>query len=96
MSDMLKELEAIIQDRKLRPAAGSYTNHLFEQGRGKIAQKVGEEAVETVIAALAQSRQEQVNELADLFYHVLVLMAELDLSLQDIELELQNRHQPRD
>ena len=96
MSDMLKTLEAIIHDRKLNPTEGSYTNLLFGDGRGKIAQKVGEEAVETVIAALVQSRQEQVNELADLFYHVLVLMAELDISLQDVELTLQNRHQPKD
>jgi len=96
MSEMLKQLEAIIRDRKLNPAEGSYTNRLFDEGRGKIAQKVGEEAVETIIAALEQGRQEQVSELADLFYHVLVLMAELDLSLQDVELELQNRHRPRD
>ena len=92
---MLNKLEAIIHDRKLNPAAGSYTNQLFDEGRGKIAQKVGEEAVETIVAALEQGRQEQVSELADLFYHVLVLMAELDLSLQDVELELQRRHQPR-
>lgn len=96
MSDMLKTLEAIIRDRKLNPAEGSYTNRLFDEGRGKIAQKVGEEAVETIVAALEQGRQEQVSELADLFYHLLVLMAQLDVSLQDVELELQQRHQPRD
>lgn len=95
MNDMLNKLEAIIRDRKLDPAAGSYTNQLFDQGRAKIAQKVGEEAVETIVAALAQGRQEQVGELADLFYHVLVLMAELDLSLNDLEFELQKRHQRR-
>ena len=95
MSDMLQNLEAIIHDRKANPAEGSYTRRLFEQGRGKIAQNVGEEAVETIVSALEQGRQEQVNELADLFYHVLVLMAELDVSLQDVELELRNRHWPR-
>lgn len=95
MSDMLNKLEAIIRDRKLNPAEGSYTNQLFDEGRGKIAQKVGEEAVETIVAALDQSRREQVGELADLFYHLLVLMAELDVSLQDVELELQKRHQSR-
>ena len=92
---MLNELEAIIRDRKLNPAEGSYTNQLFDGGRSKIAQKVGEEAVETIVAALEQGRREQVSELADLFYHALVLMAELDVSLEDVELELQRRHQPR-
>ncbi len=96
MSEMLNKLDAIIRDRKLNPAEGSYTNQLFEDGRARIAQKVGEEAVETIVAALEQGRQEQVGELADLFYHVLVLMAELDVSLQDVELELEKRHQPRD
>lgn len=95
MSDMFKQLEAIIRDRQRHPAEGSYTNRLLDEGRGKIAQKVGEEAVETIVAALEQGRQEQVSELADLFYHVLVLMADLDLRLQDVELELQKRHQPR-
>lgn len=95
MSEMLNKLEAIIHDRKLNPAEGSYTNQLFDDGRARIAQKVGEEAVEIIVAALEQGRQEQVSELADLFYHVLVLMAELDVSLQDVEAELQERHQPR-
>ncbi len=95
MSDMFKQLEAIIGDRKLNPAEGSYTNQLFDEGRGKIAQKVGEEAVETIVAALEQGRREQVSELADLFYHVLVLMAELEVSLEDVELELESRHRPR-
>ncbi|MCY4018547.1 MAG: phosphoribosyl-ATP diphosphatase [Chloroflexi bacterium] len=95
MSEMFKQLEAIIRDRQRNPAAGSYTNRLLDAGRATIAQKVGEEAVETIVAALEQGRREQVSELADLFYHVLVLMAELDLSLQDVELELESRHRPR-
>jgi phosphoribosyl-ATP pyrophosphohydrolase len=60
-----------------------------------MAQKVGEEGVETVIAALTQDRERQASEIADLFYHTLVLMAELGLSLEDIEAELQRRHAPR-
>ena len=95
MSDMLNKLEAIICDRKLNPVEGSYTNQLFKEGRSKIAQKVGEEAVETIVAALGQGRQQQIGELADLFYHVLVLMADLDIALQDVEQELRERHQPR-
>lgn len=95
MSDMLNKLEAIIRDRKLNPAPGSYTNELFDQGRNKIAQKLGEEAVETIVASLGQGRQQQIGELADLFYHLLVLMSELEITLQDVDLELQERHQPR-
>lgn len=95
MSEMLETLEAIIQERKRNPVEGSYTNRLFEAGRATIAQKVGEEAVETIVAALEQGRQEQVSEVADLFYHVLVLMAEMGITLEDVESELENRRQPR-
>ena len=94
MDDMLNQLEALIQSRRQHPVEGSYTSHLFAEGRGKIAQKVGEEAVEVIVAALGQGRREQIDELADLFYHVLVLMAELDLSLDDIRRKLRERHQP--
>ena len=94
MDDMLNQLEALIQSRRQHPVEGGYTNHLFAEGRGKIAQKVGEEAVEVIVAALGQGRREQIDELADLFYHVLVLMAELDLSLDDIRRKLRERHQP--
>lgn len=92
MTDMLRELESIIQDRKANPRAGSYTTSLFEAGPKRIAQKVGEEAVEVVVAALGQTRSDQISELADLFYHTLVLMSHLDLSLEDIEAELRRRH----
>lgn len=95
MDDMLERLEAIIRDRQRNPVTGSYTNRLFDDGREKIAQKVGEEAVEVLIAALGESREEQIDELADLFYHTLVLMAELDLSLDDVRQRLRERHQPR-
>ncbi|MBL8153514.1 MAG: phosphoribosyl-ATP diphosphatase [Anaerolineae bacterium] len=89
---MLHELEAIIQDRKANPRAGSYTTSLFEAGPNRMAQKVGEEAVEVIVAALGQTRPDQINELADLFYHTLVLMSHLGLSLEDIEAELRRRH----
>lgn len=92
---MLDQLETIIADRQRNPVAGSYTNQLFEAGREKIAQKVGEEAVEVVIAALRANRGEQLDELADLFYHTLVLMAELGISLDEVKRRLQERHQPR-
>ena len=95
MSDMLHQLEAIIQDRKLDPKEGSYTNKLFDRGVNKIAQKVGEEATEVIVAALGQGRDEQIAELADLFYHTLVLMTDLDITLDDVCAELERRHQPR-
>jgi phosphoribosyl-ATP pyrophosphohydrolase len=92
MPDMLTELEAIIQDRKENPRDGSYTNQLLDGGTPKIAQKVGEEAVEVIVAALGQGRQQQIGELSDLFYHTLVLMARLDISLDDVCAELEHRH----
>lgn len=92
MTDMINQLEAIIADRKANPQEGSYTNLLFEKGRNKIAQKVGEEAVEVLVAALGQGREEQIGELSDLFYHTLVLMADLDISLDDVRAELEKRH----
>lgn len=92
--EMLTELEAIIRDRKANPKAGSYTNTLFDSGVNKIAQKVGEEATEVIVAALGQGRNEQIGELSDLFYHTLVLMAQLDISLDDVRAELARRHKP--
>jgi phosphoribosyl-ATP pyrophosphohydrolase len=94
MPEMISELEAIIRDRKANPKAGSYTNTLFDSGVNKIAQKVGEEATEVIVAALGQGRSEQIGELSDLFYHTLVLMAQLDISLDDVRAELARRHKP--
>ncbi|MEL6150969.1 MAG: phosphoribosyl-ATP diphosphatase, partial [Chloroflexota bacterium] len=88
----LHELEQIIQERRREMPEGSYTVTLFNKGVNKIAQKVGEEATEVVIAALAEERDGQIGEIADLFYHTLVLMAQLDLSLDDIETKLRERH----
>lgn len=92
MADMLAFLETLIQERKNSPQPGSYTNHLLSSGIVRTAQKVGEEAVEVVVAALGQSRGEQIGEFADLFYHALVLMAQLDISLADINNVLEERH----
>jgi phosphoribosyl-ATP pyrophosphohydrolase len=89
---MLHELEKIIADRKSNPTESSYTASLFAEGINKIAQKVGEEATEVIIAALGQGRDEQVGELADLFYHTLVLMQQLDIRLDDVNAELEKRH----
>lgn len=94
MSDMLTQLEALIQQRQANPQPDSYTNQLFDKGVNKIAQKVGEEATEVIVAALGQGREEQIGELADLFYHTLVLMTQLGISLDDVNAELARRHKP--
>lgn len=92
MTDILDELYATVVDRKRHPRPGSYTNRLLDEGRPRVAQKVGEEAVEVVVAALSQSRQRQVEEICDLLYHLLVLMADLDITLEDVFSELEYRH----
>jgi len=94
MTDILDELHATILDRKLNPRSGSYTNRLLDEGRPRLAQKIGEEAVEVVVAALSQNRPEQIEEICDLFYHTLVLMTDLDITLADVFAELERRHKP--
>ncbi len=87
--DMLMEL---IADRKLHPKEGSYTTYLFEKGLDKILKKVGEESTEVIIAGKAEDKKETVYEIADLCYHVMVLMLELGISLEDVRRELAGRH----
>lgn len=88
----LAKLEALIQDRKINPQEKSYTNHLFASGVSKIAQKVGEEAVEVVIDAVAGNKEPMTGEAADLLYHLLVLLVASDLQLSDVVKVLQLRH----
>ncbi|MCS6834664.1 MAG: phosphoribosyl-ATP diphosphatase [Anaerolineae bacterium] len=95
MNNMLETLQEIIRQRRANPQEGSYTARLMARGRSKIAQKVGEEAVEVVVAAMGQGREEQISELSDLLYHTLVLMVELGISLDDLYVELARRHQER-
>ena len=86
------ELENIITDRYENPVEGSYINKMRSKGLNKIAQKVGEEGVETVIAALAESEEELIGEASDLVFHLLFLLKEKGLSLQDIAKNLEKRH----
>lgn len=88
----LSELERVIADRKEHPADGSYTSYLFEWGIDKIAKKTGEEAVEAVIAAKNDDKEEFVGECADLLYHLLVLMKAKETSLRDVCSVLKERH----
>ena len=89
--DFLTTLEATIRRRRGGDAATSYTAKLFARGRAKIAQKVGEEAVETVIAALQDDRKELVSEATDLMFHLMVLLADAGLGLDDIRAEMMRR-----
>ncbi|ETZ23341.1 MULTISPECIES: bifunctional phosphoribosyl-AMP cyclohydrolase/phosphoribosyl-ATP diphosphatase HisIE [Pedobacter] len=86
------ELEQIIADRYENPSEESYVNKLRAKGLNKIAQKVGEEGVETVIAALAETDVDFVNESSDLIFHLLVLLREKGKTLADIGLNLKGRH----
>ena len=85
-------MEKIITDRKINPSKKSYTSSLFRKGLRKIAQKVGEEATEVVIDAIDQQNDTLKEEISDLIYHLFVLMAEKDISLNDIESILVRRH----
>jgi phosphoribosyl-ATP pyrophosphohydrolase/phosphoribosyl-AMP cyclohydrolase len=86
------ELEKIIGDRYANPIEGSYVNKLRNKGLNKIAQKVGEEGIETVIAALNETEYDFINEASDLMFHLLVLLKEKNVSLEKIALNLEGRH----
>lgn len=88
----LPELESVIQDRLANPSAGSYTTSLFEKGINRIAQKVGEEAVELIIEAKDDNKDSFLNEAADLMYHFLVLLKAKEHTLAEVEEILANRH----
>jgi len=90
--NFILQLEQIVNDRYQNPQEGSYVNKLRKKGLNKIAQKVGEEAVETVIAALAQSETEMIDETSDLIFHLIVLLREKGLSLETIAKNLEERH----
>ncbi len=88
----IDQLYQIICDRRDNPSAGSYTARLLAAGEDEIVKKVGEEAIEVILAAKAKGDQRLVEEIADLAYHVLVLMAFRGLSPDDIRAELSRRH----
>ena len=88
----LESLVKLILGRKIEKTEGSYTTYLFEKGLDKILKKVGEESTEVIIAAKANDKRETVYEIADLTYHLLVLMIEMGISLEDIHKELASRH----
>ena len=91
MIDTLARLEQTIADRREADPDGSYVASLFARGLPRIAQKLGEEAIETVIAALGDDRQALVGEAADLLFHLLVLLSASDVPLADVLAELERR-----
>ena len=88
----LEALMQLLEGRKAEPKEGSYTTYLFQKGIDKILKKVGEESTEVIIAAKADDKKETVYEIADLAYHVMVLMVEMGISLEDVYRELASRH----
>ena len=90
--NFLQELEEIIVDRQATPADGSYTSQLFAAGTQRIAQKVGEEAIEVALAASQKDRSATVSEAADLLYHLIVLLTDRGITLADAVAELKSRH----
>ena len=88
----LEALMKVIEGRKLEKKEGSYTTYLFEKGIDKILKKVGEECTEVIIAGKADDKAETIYEIADLVYHVMVLMIEMGISIDDIRNELASRH----
>ncbi|MEE0801642.1 MAG: bifunctional phosphoribosyl-AMP cyclohydrolase/phosphoribosyl-ATP diphosphatase HisIE [Gemmiger sp.] len=97
LSDELKQfswqaLYTLIEGRKTNPKEGSYTSYLFDKGLEKILKKVGEESTEVIIAGGKRDKEETIFEISDLAYHVLVLMIELGISVEDVTRELEKRH----
>ena len=88
----LEALMTLIAGRKTNKKEGSYTTYLFEKGRDKILKKVGEECTEVIIGGKADDKKETVYEIADLVYHLMVLMIDMGISLEDIHRELASRH----
>lgn len=94
MTDTLSRVFATIKDRQANPKPGSYTNQLLNAGLDEITKKVGEEAIEVIIAAQHQGNERLISELADLSYHCMVLMAHMGLAPEDVAAELARRQAP--
>ena len=92
MDNCIKEVYATILDRRDHPVEKSYTHYLFEQGIDKILKKVGEESAETIIAAKNGNNADTVGEIADLTYHLLVMMAQQGITPDDVKAVLEQRH----
>ncbi|MGL5615159.1 MAG: phosphoribosyl-ATP diphosphatase [Sarcina sp.] len=90
-NNIIKDLYEIVKERKMNKEEGSYTTYLFDKGLNKILKKVGEESTEVIIAAKESVKEEQIEEICDLTYHLLVLMVELDISIEEVKAILEGR-----
>ncbi len=93
MNDIIKDLYEVILERRANPTEGSYTCYLFDKGLDKILKKVGEECSETIIAAKNGDKSETVLEISDLIFHLLVMMANEGIEVEDVAAELEKRRQ---
>ncbi|MEG0978466.1 MAG: phosphoribosyl-ATP diphosphatase [Oscillospiraceae bacterium] len=93
MQDVFKDLYEIIEDRKQNPQEGSYTCYLFEKGTDKILKKCAEECGETIIAAKNGNNSETIGEISDLLFHLMVMMVNEGIPLEDIVTELEHRRE---
>ncbi|WP_238918049.1 phosphoribosyl-ATP diphosphatase [Clostridium sp. YIM B02555] len=91
MDGNIKALYDVILKRKTEGEEGSYTKYLFEKGTDKILKKVGEECTEVIISCKEDNKEEQINEICDLTFHLLVLMAQMDISVEEVSAELERR-----
>lgn len=91
MTDIIAELQTVLQQRKANPTPGSYTAQLLAQGEDEIIKKIGEEAVEVILAAKGQGNRRVAEETADLIYHLLVLLVSRDQSWEEVTAELAQR-----
>ena len=89
---VIERIYEIIKDRKNNPKEGSYTNYLLDKGIDKICKKIGEEASEVIIASKNTDKNELVGEICDLIYHVLVLMFDRKVTIEEVKLKLSKRH----
>lgn len=91
MDGEIRDLYNTIMKRKIDGEEGSYTKYLFDKGIDKILKKVGEECTEVIISCKEDNKEEQINEICDLTYHLLVLMAEMNISVEEVSEELKKR-----
>ena len=89
---ILQDIYNLIEDRSKNPKENSYTNYLLNQGIDKICKKIGEESAETIISAKNENKDDLIGEISDLVYHVLVLMYDRKINLEDIKNRLTQRH----
>lgn len=93
LKSIIEQLYEVIEERKSNPIEGSYTSYLFEKGIDKILKKVGEETTEVIIASKNNNKSEEVSEICDLIYHLMVLMVNQEIDIEDVAQELDKRRE---